>query len=199
MEVNYFTILYWFCHTSTWIRHRYTRVPHPEPHSLLPPGTIPLGRLSAPAPSIQNHASNLDWRFVCHFHCFCLLREDIGNVSALIHMASRGRATSRSAGLFWFAVPWISCNSWGRKESDTTELLIWSDLIWISISLRPKSLPCRFSKPRRDFVPAPYQGLFFFRLRRAPPPRPPRPAGPISQKAGRRVWAGGWGLGGASL
>ena len=37
-----FTILYWFCHISTWIRHRYTRVPHPEPSSLLPPHTIPL-------------------------------------------------------------------------------------------------------------------------------------------------------------
>ena len=44
MEVNYFTILYWFCHTSTWICHRYTRVPHPELPSLLPPRTIPLGR-----------------------------------------------------------------------------------------------------------------------------------------------------------
>ena len=66
MEVNYFTILYWFCHTSTWIRHRYTRVPHPEPHSLLPPHTIPLGLLSAPAPSIQYHASNRDWRFVSY-------------------------------------------------------------------------------------------------------------------------------------
>ena len=32
-----FTILYWFCHISTWIRHRYTRVSHPEPSSLLPP------------------------------------------------------------------------------------------------------------------------------------------------------------------
>ena len=31
----YFTILYWFCHTSTCIRHGCTRVPHPEP--LLPP------------------------------------------------------------------------------------------------------------------------------------------------------------------
>ena len=26
-----FTILYWFCHISTWIHNRYTRVPHPEP------------------------------------------------------------------------------------------------------------------------------------------------------------------------
>ena len=37
------------------------RVPHPEPSSLLPPHTIPLGRPSAPAPSIQYRASNLDW------------------------------------------------------------------------------------------------------------------------------------------
>ena len=51
-----FTILYWFCHISTWIHHRYTRVPHPEPSSLLPPHTIPLGCPSAPAPSIQYHA-----------------------------------------------------------------------------------------------------------------------------------------------
>ena len=41
--------------------HRYTRIPHPEPSSLLPPHTIPLGRPSAPAPSIQYRASNLDW------------------------------------------------------------------------------------------------------------------------------------------
>ena len=66
LEVNYFTILYWFCHTSTWIHHRYTRVPHPEPPSLLPPCTIPLGRLSAPAPSIRYPASDLDWQFVSY-------------------------------------------------------------------------------------------------------------------------------------
>ena len=40
-----FTILYWFCHMSTWIRHRYTRVPHPEPSSLLPPRTLILNLL----------------------------------------------------------------------------------------------------------------------------------------------------------
>ena len=32
-----------------------------NPPSLLPPRTIPLGRPSAPAQSIQYHASNLDW------------------------------------------------------------------------------------------------------------------------------------------
>jgi len=59
-----FTILYWFCHISTWIHPRYTRVPHPEPSSLLPPCTIPLGHPSAPAPSIQYRASHLDWLLV---------------------------------------------------------------------------------------------------------------------------------------
>ena len=71
----YFTILYWFCHTSTWIRHGCTRVPHPEPPSYLLPHTIPLGHPSAPAPSTLSHALNLDWRFVSHmtiymFQCY---------------------------------------------------------------------------------------------------------------------------------
>ena len=61
-----FTILYWFCHISKWICHRYTCVPHPEPSSLFPPHTIPLGHPSAPAPSIQYRASNLDWQLVSY-------------------------------------------------------------------------------------------------------------------------------------
>ena len=62
----YFTILYWFCHTSTCIHHGCTRVPHPEPHSHLPPQTTPLGHPSAPAPSFLYPASNLDWRFISY-------------------------------------------------------------------------------------------------------------------------------------
>ena len=58
--------MYWICHISKWICHRYACVPHPEPSSLLPPHTIPLGRPSAPAPSIQYHASNLDWWLVSY-------------------------------------------------------------------------------------------------------------------------------------
>ena len=61
-----FTILYWLYHISKWICHRYTCAPHPEPSSLLPPHTIPLGRPSAPAPSIQYCASNLDWWLVSY-------------------------------------------------------------------------------------------------------------------------------------
>ena len=57
-----FTMLYWFCHISTWIHHRYTRVPHPEPSSLLPPRTIPLSHPSTPAPRAST-LNNLwkDW------------------------------------------------------------------------------------------------------------------------------------------
>ena len=61
-----FIVLYWFCNISKWICHRHTCVPHPEPSYLLPSHTIPLGCPSAPAPSIQYHALNLDWRLVSY-------------------------------------------------------------------------------------------------------------------------------------
>ena len=41
-----FTVLYWFCHIKR-ICHRCTYVTHPEPSSLLPPHTIPMGHPSA--------------------------------------------------------------------------------------------------------------------------------------------------------
>ena len=62
----YFTILYWFCHTSTWIHHGCTRAPNPEPPSHLPPHTISLGHPSAPAPSILYPILNLDWWFISY-------------------------------------------------------------------------------------------------------------------------------------
>ena len=40
--------------------------------TLLPPHTIPLGRPSAPAPSIQYRASNLDWRLVSYMILYIL-------------------------------------------------------------------------------------------------------------------------------
>ena len=55
-----------YCQISKWIHHRHTCVPHPEPSSLLPPHTIPPGRPSAPAPSIQYRASNLDWDLISY-------------------------------------------------------------------------------------------------------------------------------------
>ena len=66
-----------FCHTSTWISHGCTCVPHPEPLSHLPPHPIPLGHPSATALSTLSHASNLDWRSISHmiiymFQCYSL-------------------------------------------------------------------------------------------------------------------------------
>ena len=59
----YFTILYWFCHTLTWIHHGCTCVPKHEPLTHLPPHNISLGHHHAPAPSMLYPASDIDWRF----------------------------------------------------------------------------------------------------------------------------------------
>ena len=80
MEANYFTVLWWFCHTMTWISHECTCVPHPDPPSHLSPHPIPQSHPSAPALSTLSHASNLDcfmiW-YVSHmiiymFQCYFL-------------------------------------------------------------------------------------------------------------------------------
>ena len=62
----YFTTLCWFCHKLTRIHHGCTCVPHPESPSHLPPCSIPLGHLSAPAPSILYPVSNIDWHFISY-------------------------------------------------------------------------------------------------------------------------------------
>ena len=62
----YFTILYWFCHTLTWIHYGCTWVPKHEPPSHLPPLIISLDHPHAPAPSILYPASDMDWRFVSY-------------------------------------------------------------------------------------------------------------------------------------
>ena len=77
LEANYFTILHWFCHTLTWICHRCSCVPYPEPPSHLPSHPVPLGHPSAPALSALYHALNLGWRSVSHmiiymFQCYSL-------------------------------------------------------------------------------------------------------------------------------
>ena len=65
----YFTILYWFCHTLTWIHHGCICVPKHEPPSHLPPHNISLGHPRAPAPSMLYPA--LDIEYLCFLIC-CL-------------------------------------------------------------------------------------------------------------------------------
>ena len=62
----YFRILYWFCHTLTWIHHGCTCVPKHEPPSHLPPHIISLDHPRAPAPSILYPASNIDRWFISY-------------------------------------------------------------------------------------------------------------------------------------
>ena len=74
LEVNYFTILHWFCHTSTWIRHRYNVFPILTP----PPSSLPVPSLWV-IPVHQPQASSImhwTWTgdlfhilymFQCHF------------------------------------------------------------------------------------------------------------------------------------
>ena len=62
-----FTILYWFCHTLTWISHGCTWVPNPEPPSNLPPYIISLDHPSAPDPSVLCPVSFVEHRLVIHF------------------------------------------------------------------------------------------------------------------------------------
>ena len=66
MKDNYFTILWWFWHSSTWIGHRYTYVPR---------NWTPLSPLSPPYPSrlFQSmalgallHVLNSHWSSILH-------------------------------------------------------------------------------------------------------------------------------------
>ena len=65
-------MLYQFCYTSTWIRHRCTHIPHPEPPSHLPPRTIPLGHPSAPpqASCVLHQTWTGDSFLIWYYTCF---------------------------------------------------------------------------------------------------------------------------------
>ena len=61
----YFTILYWFCHTLTWIHHGCTCDPKHEPPSHLSPHNISLGHPRAPAP--KHPVSCIEHRLAIRF------------------------------------------------------------------------------------------------------------------------------------
>ena len=65
MEANYFTILYWFCHTLTLIRHRCTCVPNPEPP--LPPPSPPHPSGSSQCTSPEHPVSCIEPGLAIHF------------------------------------------------------------------------------------------------------------------------------------
>ena len=60
----YFTILYWFCHTSTCIRRRCTCVPHPELPSHLPPHPSGSSQCTSPKLPVSCFEPGLAIRFL---------------------------------------------------------------------------------------------------------------------------------------
>ena len=65
-----FTILYLFCHISTWICHRYTRVPHPEPSSLPVPSLWVVPVHEPQASSIVHWTWTGDSLHIWYYTCF---------------------------------------------------------------------------------------------------------------------------------
>ena len=65
-------LLYWFCHTLTWIQHGCICIPKHEPPSHLPPHNISLGHPHAPAPSMLYPTSDIDWRFSSYMIVYML-------------------------------------------------------------------------------------------------------------------------------
>ena len=98
-----FTILYSFCQISKWIRHRYTCIPLPEPSSLLPPHTLPLGR-----PSARAHYSP----------CF-------------LHSPSSSAITLGGGRICWIAVMGALLHIWRPEIAGGCDISCW--LIWQEI------------------------------------------------------------------
>ena len=132
-----FTILYWFCHISTWIHHRYTRVPHPEPSSFPMPSLWVIPVHQPQASSIVHRTWTGDSFHIWYYTCFNAILPNHPTLS-LSHRVQKTViyiCVSFAVSSQW--TPGIGdgqrglpcCNSWGHKESDTTEWLIWSDLI----------------------------------------------------------------------
>ena len=102
MEANYFTILYWFCHTSTWIHHGCTCVPHPEPTSHLPLHTIPL---------IQSEVSQKEkpqYSILTHYMEFI----EMVTITLYVRQKKRHRCIEQSFGLCGRGRGWDDLGGW---------------------------------------------------------------------------------------
>ena len=92
-----FTILYWFCHTSTWI-HGCTCVPHPEPlpHSSLPVPSLWVIPVHQPqASSILHRTWTGDSFLIWYYTCFSAILPNHPTLS-LSHRVQRLFYTSVS-------------------------------------------------------------------------------------------------------
>jgi len=96
-----FTILYWFCHISTWICHRYTRVPHPEPSSLPVPSLWVIPVHQPQASSIMHRTWTGDSFHIWYYTCFSAILPNHPTLS-LSHRVQRLFYTSVSLFIWCF-------------------------------------------------------------------------------------------------
>ena len=86
----YFTILYWFCHTSTWIHHGCTRVPHPEPSTSLPIPSLWVIPVHQPRASCIMHLTWTGDSFnILYYTCFNAILQNHPTLS-LSHRVGAG-------------------------------------------------------------------------------------------------------------
>ena len=109
--------------------------------TLLPPHTIPLGRPSAPAPSIQYRASNLDWLLASSFR---MRNSSTGTPSPplalFILMLLKPHLTShtRMSGSRWVITPsWLS----GTWRSSLYSYSVYSCHLFLISSTSVRSIP----------------------------------------------------------
>ena len=109
--------------------------------TLLPPHTIPLGRPSAPAPSIQYRASNLDWLLASSFR---MRNSSTGTPSPplalFILMLLKPHLTShtRMSGSRWVITPsWLS----GTRRSSLYSYSVYSCHLFLISSTSVRSIP----------------------------------------------------------
>ena len=137
-----FTILYWFCHISKWIRHRHTRVPHPEPSSL------PIPSLSMPFWLIFVCA--------CMLSCFSCIWLFV-TLWTVAHQPALPMGFSRQG--YWNGLPWTpgDLSDTGIKSASFTSPALagrilatsttWETPILVFSSVQPLSHVLFFATP----------------------------------------------------
>ena len=113
MEANYFTILYWFCHTSTWIFHGCTHVPHPETPSHLPSPYHPSGSSQCTSP--EHAVACIEPGLVIHFtYDIIHVSMPFSQCRQILYQLSHNGSPRI---LEWVAYPFSRGSSWPRNRT----------------------------------------------------------------------------------
>ena len=114
------TLLYWFCHISKWIHHRYTCVPHPEPSSLPIPSLWVIPVHQPQASSILHRTWTGNSFHIWCYTCFKIYVLSIFSMSGTLLNASittvkRGNLPLPNGTYCPVEVKYISCFNFERN------------------------------------------------------------------------------------